>query len=65
MDNIKGFFILYAAKEIIDKEPLYYNNYIFIKNSVIYTLTTTCKQEDIYDMRLVFFRVSNSLKSAN
>jgi len=65
VDNTKGFFISYTAKEVIDKEPLYYNNYMFIKNSVIYTLTTTCKQEDIYDMRSVFFRVSNSLKFPN
>ncbi|MDC9723476.1 MAG: hypothetical protein PSN34_12000 [Urechidicola sp.] len=65
VDNTKGFFISYTAKEVIDKEPLYYNNYMFIKNGVIYTLTTTCKQEDIYDMRSVFFRVSNSLKFSN
>lgn len=62
VDNTKGFFMSYTAKEVIDKEPLYYNNYVFIKNGVIYTLTTTCKPEDIYDMRSVFFRVSNSLK---
>ncbi len=65
VDNTKGFFMSYTAKEIIDKDPLYYNNYMFIKNGVIYTLTTTCKQEDIYDMRSVFFRVSNSLKFPN
>lgn len=65
VDNTKGFFMSYTAKEEIDKDPLYYNNYMFIKNGVIYTLTTTCKQEDIYDMRSVFFRVSNSLKFPN
>lgn len=65
VDNTKGLFISYTAKEFIDKEPLYYSNYMFLKNGVIYTLTATCKQDDIYNMRSVFFRVSNSIKFPN
>lgn len=65
VDNTKGFFMSYTAKEVIDKQPLYYSNYMFIKNGVIYTLTANCKKDDIYNMRSVFFRVSNSLKFPN
>ena len=65
VDNTKGFFMSYTAKEVIDKEPLYYSNYMFIKNGVIYTLTANCNPNDIYDMRSVFFRLSNSLKFPN
>lgn len=62
LDNQKGMFLHYTAKDDTKNYTIYYTNYFFIYNKHMYVLTAACEDTDLVEMGATFFRALQSFK---